>query len=115
MVPQDGRGPGALGRRSNPGWQSGSRTWCCRGCGVGHKCFSDLIPGQETVYVMWDGQKEGGKKKDLITGAAYIPSPGRCFAATLGIWIGPSLGLGSSPERSLFPAVRLLFCFVFFF
>ena len=67
MVPQDGRGPGALGRRSNPGWQSGSRTWCCRGCSVGHKCFSDLIPGQETVYVMWDGQKEGGKKKKILS------------------------------------------------
>ena len=70
-------------------------------------------PGNCVCDVGWPKRRRK-KKKDLITGAAYMPSPGRFFAATLGIWIGPSLGLGSSPERSLFPAVRLLlFCFFF--
>ena len=44
---------------------SGLRIWCCRSCGLGHNCGSDLIPGWGTLYAGgWPKMKKKKKKKN---------------------------------------------------
>ena len=45
----------------SPTQHSGLRIWCCRSCGLGRNCSSDVIPAQELQ--MHKGKQKWGEKK----------------------------------------------------
>jgi len=54
---------GALEHRFDPWCGSGLRIYCCRSCGLGGNCSSDLIPGPRTPYAKgWPKRKTKGKQ-----------------------------------------------------
>ena len=55
-----------LDTASIPAQHSGFRIWCCRSCGLGCNCGSDLVPGLGTPYSVGQPKKKKKKKKEFI-------------------------------------------------
>ena len=47
----------------SPACHSGLRIWCCHGCGIGHSCGLDSVPGLETSVCCGCSHKKKRKKE----------------------------------------------------
>ena len=48
-----------------PLWLSGLRIWHCHGCGVGHSCGLDSVPGLGISYALGVTEEEKEKKRKI--------------------------------------------------
>ena len=49
----------------SPAWRRGLGIWCCRSCGIGHSCGSDLVPGQGLLVTARCWERHGTGSESL--------------------------------------------------